>query len=380
MKAFVLSGGNFMAECKAVLTYENDAGGRYQTTNGVTTDNQSTVLSYPSPDLAYSQIVGVLEPNPGGSEMDWRLSAGSSFQNNGHIIANDVGASPIAWAASASKLYNGPGGMSFYLGGHDYGSSSAIGLVNGRRMFLNTLFVPNTRPASCSFDTSSTIRTIAGTVYEDVNGDGSIADGIGRPSVRVRLYTDTNANGLVDAADTWLAQTTTDAAGAYSFEVATLASGNLYLVTVESKSLTPNAGYNPGFTQSDVWAEQTYGDDPSTALLDLGPRFGGRVPATSDNFAAVTTPASNDYQHLARVDVSAGSAVNVRFALSFNAVTHLRGGDSADDDTTANRTIQGAFRQVLQNATAVAGPTAMRFTPAAAAALAKFSAARTSRA
>ncbi len=366
VKAFVQSGGNFLAQCAASSTYENDPAGRFQTTLGITTGNVNNALEYPNPDLAFIQITGILAAAPGGSHQDWLVAAPSVFQGNTHILAGNAALSPPRYAATAAKLHNGPGGMAFYLGGHDY-SATTLDEINGRRLLMNAALVPVTRPPACGFDFAGSIRGIAGTVYEDVNGDSALADAVGRPGARVRLYADGNANGVVDAGDTFLVEATTDPSGGYAFEVATLVTGNNYLVVVDSKSVTASAGLNPGATQADVWAEQTYGDDTTTVALDLGPRFGGRAAGTSDDFAASTAPASNVYQHGARVDVSSGNATGVHFAFSFHPVTHLRGGDGADDDATAARTIQGSLRQFIQNANALAGPNAMRFVPAVAA-------------
>ncbi|HEV2764917.1 MAG TPA: right-handed parallel beta-helix repeat-containing protein, partial [Pyrinomonadaceae bacterium] len=208
-----------------------------------------------------------------------------------------------------------------------------------------------------------TPRTVAGNVYEDVNGDSQLADASPRSGVAVRLYQDTNNSGTVDAADTYLAATTTDASGAYSFQVAPQSTGNNYLVAVNSKNVLPSAGLIAG--RGDAWAEQTYGDDSTTAAFDLGSRFGGRAAGTSDNFnTAATAPASNAYQHLARVDVSAADVTNAHFAFSFNVVTNTRAGDAADDDaSSAGRTVQGSLRQFIQNANAVSGANRMRFVP-----------------
>lgn len=202
---------------------------------------------------------------------------------------------------------------------------------------------------------------ISGTIFEDVNGDSNLGDASGRPSVGLRLYHDVNANGLVDAGDTFIAATTTDAAGAYSF---TVTAATPYLVAVDSKSLAPTAGFNGGFAQDNVWAEQTYGDDPATPALDLGARFGGRNATVSDNYnSADPAPASNAYEHLARVAITTTSVVDVDFAFSFNAVTNLRAGDAADDDASAARTVQGSLRQFVANANAITGANAMRFVP-----------------
>ena len=266
-------------------------------------------------------------------------------------------------------MNNAAGGMVFYLGGHSYGAGgAALGDLNGQRMILNTVFVPSTRPAGCGTNFAANLATVSGTIYEDVNGNGNVAGGVVRPGVNVRLYRDVNANNTVDAGDTFLAEQQTDASGAYSFQVSTLASGTRYVVAVDSKSVTPSAGFNGGFAQGDVWAEQTYGDNPATGALDVGPRFGGRTGDVSDNYnLADTTPANNVYEHVASITVSGSNVSGVDFGFSFNVVTGIRGSGANDDDLTANRTVQGTLRQFIQNANAIAGANAMRFVPAVAA-------------
>lgn len=370
VKAFVQSGGNFLAECLAVSTYENNASGKFMTTNGVVANNVGNALTYPNPDLSYSQFVGALTAAPGGSEQDWYLATGSSWQNGGHIHADDgvVSGKGQEFAASAAKL-NGsgtPGGMVFYLGGHDWSGSSAIADLNGERMYLNFILTPPTRPVGCGLDFSSAVGSISGTVYEDVNGDSNLSDAVGRPNVNVRLYSDTNNNGVIDLGDIYVSSAVTDSNGNYSFMVST-AGGLNYLLAVDSKSVTPSAGLNGGFTQGDIWAEQTYGDDPATASLDVGSRFGGLQNTVSDNFnQSSTLPVSNTYEHIARVAVNGTNVTNVSFGFSFNVVTNMSAGDSTDHDTSFNRTVQGSLRQFIQNANAIAGANTMRFVPAVA--------------
>ena len=369
VKAFVESGGNFLSECLSVATYENDPAGHFQTTGGITTANNADVIAYPNPDLAFSQFVGILTAAPGGSHQDWVLDAGSVFQNNTHVHGDDTGEATPTYAATAAKLFNGPGGNVFYLGGHDYGAGgSTLSDINGQRMILNAIFVPTTRPASCGLDLLPYLRTFTGKVSEDINGDSNLSDGVGRPNVNVRLYADLNNNGVVDAGDVYLGITTTDANGNYTLRASTLATGNRYLVVVDSKSVTPSAGLNGGFTQGDVWAAQTYGDNASTLAVDIGTRYGGTSPNASDSFNLSNfAPASNSYKHVARLDASAGDVSGLDFGFSFNVVTTMRGGDATDDDTAANRTVQGSLRQFIQNANAIIGANAMRFVPAVAA-------------
>jgi uncharacterized repeat protein (TIGR01451 family) len=364
VKAFVQDGGNFLAQCLAVDTYENLS--LYQTTAGYNNANTSNVLAYPNPDLAFAQFMGALTAGPGGSHQDWRLNAGSVFKNNGHVHADNTGVAIPTYAATAAKLYSGRGGNVFYLGGHSYGAGgSTLSDINGQRMVLNAIFVPATRPVSCNLDFLPNLRSFTGRVMEDVNGDSDMSDAVARADVNVRLYADLNNNGVVDGTDTYLGVTTTDANGNYDLRASTLASGNYYLVVVDSKSITPSAGLRAGYTQGDVWVDQTYGDNPATLALDLSARFGGAAPTVSDFVdAANTAPASNRYRHVARLDAASGDVAGVNFGFSFNVVTNVNGGGATDDDVAANRTVQGSLRQFIQNANAITGANAMRFVPA----------------
>ena len=80
------------------------------------------------------------------------------------------------------------------------------------------------------------IRSVDGSVLEDVNANGNIVDdGIARDNVSVKLYLD-DGDGDPDAGDTLVDTTTTDGSGAYSFD--NLADGT-YFVVVDSKTVTP---------------------------------------------------------------------------------------------------------------------------------------------
>ena len=198
------------------------------------------------------------------------------------------------------------------------------------------------------------LPTIAGRVLEDVDGDGGLGDAVAAAGVRIRLYADNNNDGIVGAGDAFVVGTVTDAAGAYRLQPDPVVNGVRYLVTVDSVTVAPSAGFNGGWTQGDVWAEQTYGDDPTTSVLDLGPRFGGRNPAVPDRVdPAVTTTAASAYEHLARVDLSQGDVGGVDFGFSFKVITHTL--DGPDAHTGGNRTRQGSLRQLIQNANAMVG-------------------------
>ncbi len=372
VRQFVQSGGNFLAECHGILAYENNATyGRYQTTTGVVDGNARTGIQYLSPDLPYSQFIGALA-DVGGSVRDIQPASGGAYRATAEMHASSPsgsiggGQAGILPAKGTAARLSGPsvGGYVFYLGGHEY-NTTAQDNINGVRMYMNAVMTPSSRPANCGL--TITTRAISGTVYEDVNGDSQLGDATAKANVSARLYQDVNNNGVVDTGDVYLAAATTDASGQYSFNVAPGATGNNYLVAVNSKEVTPSAGLIAG--RGDAWAEQTYGDNPATAALDLGSRFGGRQSAASDSFnPASTAVAGNTYEHLARVDVTAGNVTTADFGFSFNVVTTTRGGDAADDDTSSTtRTVQGSLRQFIQNANAVSGANAMRFVPAVAA-------------
>jgi uncharacterized repeat protein (TIGR01451 family) len=159
IKAFVQSGGNFLAQCAAVNTYENIVPlGQFQTNRGYVIDNVDTDLTYPNGDMPYSQFIGALRSKPGGREQDWMLS-NSNFINNTFIAAQNSGAYTDHYAATISKLfYAGKGGMVAYLGGHEYATGgNDVEVINGQRMLLNMVLQPPSRPTACNIDLTSPV-------------------------------------------------------------------------------------------------------------------------------------------------------------------------------------------------------------------------------
>jgi hypothetical protein len=151
IRQYAESGGNFLAQCAAIESYENNvAHGLFQSTQGMVENNLgNTNHVYPNPDLAYSQFQGVLADG-GGSISDYELAPGSVFQNGGHSHAHNA-SDTDRYIATASKLTVGGGGNVMYLGGHNYNGSD-LGNMNGKRMYLNAAMMPSGRPSSCGFD------------------------------------------------------------------------------------------------------------------------------------------------------------------------------------------------------------------------------------
>ncbi|GIW45122.1 MAG: hypothetical protein KatS3mg077_2404 [Candidatus Binatia bacterium] len=151
VRGFLLSGGNVLAQCKAVESYENHSSGHFQTTAGIVKpDDPKTGFVYLAPDLPFSQFDGPLADR-GGAIPRYSLASGSSFQNGGHVHVEHAGSGAGRYKASVSKLGNDVGSLVFYLAGHEYRSSS-LAELNGRRMYLNAVFHPARRPSHCGFD------------------------------------------------------------------------------------------------------------------------------------------------------------------------------------------------------------------------------------
>lgn len=160
---FVQNGGNLLLECASINTFENNAlNGHYQTTQGYSvygtndSTNVSGTLIYPNGFMPFNQFIGALNGDQDGAITDFYPASGSVYQNGALISArhnNGTGTgNHSANVAVVSKVGNvgREGGYVFELGGHDYnrGTSNDITNINGKRMILNTLFVPVTRPCA----------------------------------------------------------------------------------------------------------------------------------------------------------------------------------------------------------------------------------------
>jgi hypothetical protein len=152
VRIFVSYGGNFLAQCEAILSYENRTNGRFHSTAGLTKTNTAIATAqtlYPNPNLAFSQYQGVFDIQQGGSVRNWVLSSGSSYKNNAHNHATGPSNTPVG--ASVSKI-NGStqaGGLIYYIGNHEFTSETNIASINGIRMYMNALLTPTGLGSKC---------------------------------------------------------------------------------------------------------------------------------------------------------------------------------------------------------------------------------------
>ncbi|HDN80077.1 MAG TPA: hypothetical protein ENG33_06410, partial [Chloroflexi bacterium] len=176
---------------------------------------------------------------------------------------------------------------------------------------------------------------ITGRVFEDVDGEGDAFEegDAGKAGVDVVLLSEDGAAVL--------ASTQTDAQGYYTF---TVKAGGVFYVAVDSKDVSPAAGFWGGHSQEDVWAEQTYECEYIGGSQVCGSAFGGENPAQADDFEA------GHYEHIARVELGPEEdATGVDFGFNFNLIVNT------------NDSGQGSLRQFILNANAIKGPNASIF-------------------
>ena len=152
IKAFVNFGGNFLAQCYAVINYENNVLGRFQTTTGITdaNSNAGTNISYPNPDLSFSQFEGNYDISIIGSLQNWRINVAGANNFHKHAKAN---ADTTVIGASVSKLITGSGGLVFYIGNHTF-TTATWGEINGIRMYMNAFLTPVSIARTCTIGSS----------------------------------------------------------------------------------------------------------------------------------------------------------------------------------------------------------------------------------
>ncbi len=236
--------------------------------------------------------------------------------------------------------------------------------------------IGNTSPMSTTFVTVPLAGTLSlsGTVYEDVNGDGSIADGVGRSGVLVKLYAD-NGDNTPGLHDQLITTTTTVAGGGYTFNSLT---NGTYWVVVDSRTITSSLGLLGGHVAGETWAEETYATANNTAIgsagairavsyngsyqfaTATGAFLGGLAANRSDDATTLSATTTVGAEHVQLVSVSNANVAGVDSAYSFTAIVNDRG-DAADDDTGAARMQQGSLRQFIQNSNAIGGTQTSNF-------------------
>ena len=353
-------------------------------------------------DLDANNIAGGVTPNdsgdgdPGPNDLqNFPLLQGAGYDGTNLTIRGqldtDVGTYRIEFFASSAADPSGYGEGRRYLG-----STTVTVAAPGTVAFTSAPFAPlggitagEVITATATVDLgggnfgstsefSAALYTVTGRIYEDVNGDASLADAVGRNGVDVRLFLDNGAvAGSPDATDTLGATATTYNPGAAAGTYLLFAPSGQSFVVIDSRDITPNAGYAAsgfvgGSAADDVWADQTYafasavGPNSVQAVwhngvayqfqTSAGSLYGGLIVGRSDDGLTLNIAgAAPGAEHIQRLTIAAGGTglSGVDSGFSFNAITNTRG-DNADD-SGGDRMQQGSLRQFIRNSNAIGG-------------------------
>ena len=163
-------GGNLVVTCTSIGSFENK--GLFATTGGIDSFPTVTGLAYANHDSPLMQFLGPLQSTYGEFRY-WNLHnpATNSFTaNTYHLIRGTSGTNPN-YMISATKLWaNGTkGGNIMYVPSHDYfsyvsGGSNTSLRMNGRRVYMNMVFVPPNDSTNLDFitDVKLTMTTQTG--------------------------------------------------------------------------------------------------------------------------------------------------------------------------------------------------------------------------
>jgi len=161
---FVMAGGNFLAECESLQTFETLRG--YQSSSGAIVDptggqynNFNNNIFYDNPDMAYAQYQGTFKPWSRGAQKVWRYSSVNT--NNFYSVTSCKrnAADNLFYVATVSKLTTGLGSLVFYLGNHEYKNNDCHTClandlineqeINGMRLYLNAIQIPTAIISLC---------------------------------------------------------------------------------------------------------------------------------------------------------------------------------------------------------------------------------------
>ncbi|MFK7948771.1 MAG: hypothetical protein AB8G11_14355 [Saprospiraceae bacterium] len=169
VRQFVQSGGNFLAQCRAVGAYADASNGSLLATFSSDPDIGGNII-YDNADEAFIQIDGNLKDQSG------HIGSFKFTTNPGSRVAydNNDGTNYKAYVGKLTGVTASKGGYVHYLGGHEYNSSGNDG-INGQRLLLNALLRPAERPTTCNNTTNTNFCDAAISGDTDTDNDG-VAD------------------------------------------------------------------------------------------------------------------------------------------------------------------------------------------------------------
>ena len=295
VRDFVTNGGNFFAQCAAIRHYEGeDTNQRLLTLNDLNAEDQASgSIFYDNPNDPVFQIQGAIA-NEGGSIKNFRiwpsnLQSGTDTKRFAYFTSGSENDFKF-YGGKAANINTVSGGNVFYLGGHKYEDDDADE-INGRRLLLNTLLIPPSRPASCGLvipepdialiktgqfvdanaDACANVgETVAYTFTVSNQGNVSLSN-ITLTDALVASFVfvsgDTNADSNLDVTETW------SYSGVYSITQADIDAGlvlNTATVQGEDFNSTVVTDISGATITDDNQTETTLCQDPAIGLVKTG--------------------------------------------------------------------------------------------------------------
>ncbi|MDA9276995.1 hypothetical protein N9P56_01320, partial [Flavobacteriaceae bacterium] len=297
VRDFVTNGGNFFAQCAAIRHYEGEDTNQFLlTSNGLDAEDQADqddTIYYDNPNDPVFQIQGAIK-NEGGSIKNFRiwpsnLQSGTDTKRYAYFTSGSENDFKF-YGGKVANINTVSGGNVFYLGGHKY-KNDAEDKINGRRLLLNTLLIPPSRPASCGLvipepdialiktgqfvDTNADAcanvgETVSYTFTVTNQGNVSLSN-ITLTDALVASFVfvsgDTNADSNLDVTETW------SYSGVYTITQTDIDAGlvvNTATVQGEDFNSTIVTDISGATITDDNQTETTLCQDPAIALVKTG--------------------------------------------------------------------------------------------------------------
>ena len=155
---YVQKGANYIAHCSAIAAFENKT--FVMTTGGIDTAGSVSSYVFANHDLPISQFQGTLF-NPWGEFKWWKPKVGSTFRTTTAYDVITRGVNARVLSGTKLKPLSEKGGNIYYLPGHDFYFHTATPYspndnvkINGRRIFLNSMFIPPSDTFGLDFHTA----------------------------------------------------------------------------------------------------------------------------------------------------------------------------------------------------------------------------------
>lgn len=162
---YVQKGANYIAHCTAIGSFENKT--LIMTTGGIDTAGSVSSYVFANHDLPISQFQGALF-NPWGEFKWWKPKAGSTFRTSTAYDVITRGVNARVLSGTKLKPLSEKGGNIYYLPGHDFYFHTATPYspndnikINGRRIFLNSIFIPPSDTFGLDFHTAIKLEMFA---------------------------------------------------------------------------------------------------------------------------------------------------------------------------------------------------------------------------